>query len=180
MGSYGVPSRETRDPLIDAIPAHFEAAEIHVAGLVVATYAGENYSHYLAQSSLGAWLKEQGVPALYGVDTRALTKKIRTEGSMLGRLLLEKSTVNALPNGTAREHTVGPSEWPAGFESLPWHDPNKDNLVAQGMLERGCVERTSHHCSILPKAVYLLARFVLGAQAFFRPKCSGPLRGCWT
>ncbi|KAK5013216.1 Carbamoyl-phosphate synthase, partial [Cryomyces antarcticus] len=102
VGNYGVPSREDRDALLGDLPAHFEAATIHVAGLIVASYSGEDYSHHLATSSLGTWLQEQGVPAIHGVDTRALTKRIREKGSMLGRLLLSKpSSWNArqLTNG---------------------------------------------------------------------------------
>src|SRR3954468_15542352 len=45
VGNYGVPSREAMDSLLEDIPAYFEAREIHIAGLVVATYAGEEYSH---------------------------------------------------------------------------------------------------------------------------------------
>lgn len=92
VGNYGVPSREERDPILKDLPAHFEAAEIHIAGLIVSTYAGESYSHHLAESSLGKWLKEQNVPAICGVDTRALTKRIREQGSMLGRLLMQNGT----------------------------------------------------------------------------------------
>lgn len=92
VGNYGVPSREDRDPMLKDLPAHFEAHEIHIAGLIVASYCGEDYSHYLASSSLGAWLKEQNVPAICGVDTRALTKKIREQGSMLGRLRMQTGT----------------------------------------------------------------------------------------
>lgn len=36
--------------------------------------------------SLGRWLQEHGVPALYGIDTRALTKKIRETGAILGKI----------------------------------------------------------------------------------------------
>lgn len=104
VGNYGVPSREDRDALLGDLPAHFESSEIHIAGLVVASYSGEDYSHYLAKSSLGAWLKEENVPAICGVDTRALTKRIRQEGSMLGRLLMQKGTrrvpyPSVLPSG---------------------------------------------------------------------------------
>jgi carbamoyl-phosphate synthase/aspartate carbamoyltransferase len=85
IGNYGVPSRARADDLI----AHFESSRIHVAGLVVGYYS-EDFSHFLAHSSLGAWLKENDVPALCGVDTRALTKRIRAKGAMLGRLLARK------------------------------------------------------------------------------------------
>lgn len=130
VGNYGVPSRDTLDELLKDRPAHFESHEIHVAGLVVSSYAGENYSHYLATSSLGTWLKEQGVPAIYGVDTRALTQRIREEGSMLGRLLQQKQAVT---NGNAGALTGGvKGDWKPFFEDIPWSNPNKDNLVAQG------------------------------------------------
>ncbi|KAI9832204.1 MAG: hypothetical protein M1826_002208 [Phylliscum demangeonii] len=81
VGNYGVPSREALDELLHDLPEYFESKEIHVAGLVTASYAGEDYSHFLAQSALGTWLKEQGVPAIHGVDTRALTKRIRDNGN---------------------------------------------------------------------------------------------------
>ncbi|KAL7820937.1 bifunctional carbamoylphosphate synthase/aspartate carbamoyltransferase [Trichoderma gracile] len=113
VGNYGVPSRETMDELLGDLPAHFESSQIHIAGLVVASYCGEDYSHFLATSSLGTWLKEQGVPAMYGVDTRALTKRIREKGSMLGKMRLA-----SLSSADT-------------FEEVDWVNPNTQNLVAQ-------------------------------------------------
>ena len=140
VGNYGVPSRNTMDSLIESLPAHFESAQIHIAGLVIASYAGEEFSHYLASSSLGTWLKEQQIPAMYGIDTRALTKQIRDQGSMLGKMLLEKpkddTTVEARVNGYHPSNGVHrgakDSAWQDGFEEISWLDPNKTNLVAQG------------------------------------------------
>jgi carbamoyl-phosphate synthase/aspartate carbamoyltransferase len=71
---------------IDNIPVYFESSRIHIAALIVGFYA-EDYSHYLASSSLATWLKENNVPALFGVDTRALTKKIRNQGSLLAKVV---------------------------------------------------------------------------------------------
>lgn len=147
VGNYGVPSRTEMDKLLPNIPAYFESSEIHIAGLIVSSYAGEEYSHYLATSSLGTWLKEQGVPAMYGVDTRALTKRIRDHGSMLGRMLLPKATkgVNGIVNGIANALQItGPAtngvangsdaeHWRSEFEVIPWYDPNDKNLVAEGI-----------------------------------------------
>ncbi|PYH83149.1 carbamoyl-phosphate synth [Aspergillus uvarum CBS 121591] len=127
VGNYGVPSRETMDELLKTLPKYFESTEIHVAALVVATYAGEDYSHFLAQSSLGQWLKEQGVPAMHGVDTRALTKRIREKGSMLGRMLLQKSEFV----DSATEVPTEKDSWRPFFEETEWVDPNKKNLVAE-------------------------------------------------
>ncbi|KAF2143758.1 uncharacterized protein K452DRAFT_296741 [Aplosporella prunicola CBS 121167] len=117
VGNYGVPDRKARDPLLKDLPAYFESDEAHIAGLVVLSYSGENWSNHLATSSLGDWLKEQGIPALFGVDTRELTKTIRQEGSMLGRLLVENQA-----NGNAE---------PIVYEEIPWVNPNEKNLVAE-------------------------------------------------
>ena len=123
------------DDLLKDLPAHFEASQIHIAGLITASYSGEDYSHFLATSSLGTWLKEQGVPAIYGVDTRALTKRIRQEGSMLGRMLLQKSNLlngytNGLTNGTMA--ITSSENWRSAFETIEWVNPNTQNLVADG------------------------------------------------
>jgi carbamoyl-phosphate synthase/aspartate carbamoyltransferase len=137
VGNYGVPSREAEDELLQSLPAYFEANQIHIAALITASYSGEDYSHYLAKSSLGTWLKEQDVPAIYGVDTRALTKKIRDKGSMLGKLLLEKLHVDgnkvegAVSNLTA-DGPSSPRNWRDSFESIEWVNPNVKNLVAEG------------------------------------------------
>ncbi|KAF3055910.1 Protein pyrABCN [Daldinia childiae] len=130
VGNYGVPSRETMDELLRDRPAHFESSQIHIAGLVVSSYAGEDFSHYLATSSLGAWLKEQGVPAMYGIDTRALTERIRQEGSMLGRMLLQKQDLtNGATNGVV-SHQIK-KDWKPYFDSIDWVNPNTKNLVAE-------------------------------------------------
>jgi len=125
VGNYGVPSREEMDPLLKDLPAHFEAKEIHIAGLIVASYCGEDYSHYLAASSLGRWLKEQNVPAIYGVDTRALTKKIREQGSMLGRLLLQTGSKLVLDGALPQSGVITPDG-----ALTPAIDPLEPNLHA--------------------------------------------------
>ncbi|TLS29779.1 hypothetical protein PpBr36_01052 [Pyricularia pennisetigena] len=130
VGNYGVPSRETMDELLGDLPAHFESSQIHIAGLVAASYSGEDYSHYLATSSLGTWLKEQGIPAMYGVDTRGLTKHIRNHGSMLGRMLLQRSS--ATESGKELSITkLATPDWAQYFETVDWVNPNQKNLVAE-------------------------------------------------
>ncbi|KAJ5965189.1 uncharacterized protein N7479_005065 [Penicillium vulpinum] len=125
VGNYGVPSHDEMCELLKDLPKHFESSQIHISALVVASYAGEDYSHYLAKSSLGDWLKSEGIPAMHGVDTRALTKRLRETGSMLGRMLLQKSTSSPDVAGAAG------ADWRAHFEETEWVDPNKKNLVAE-------------------------------------------------
>lgn len=141
VGNYGVPSHESLDELLGDLPAHFESSRIHIAGLVTASYCGEDYSHFLAASSLGTWLKEQGIPAMYGVDTRALTKKLREQGSMLGKIRLAKqSLTNGAENGLVHAHTSLDS-----FETVEWSNPNEKNLVAQGKIPGAPIQQLNVH-----------------------------------
>ncbi|KAI4245557.1 MAG: hypothetical protein LQ352_006538 [Teloschistes flavicans] len=144
VGNYGVPSRATRDAVIRSLPAYFEASQIHISGLVVASYSGEDYSHHLATSSLATWLKEQDIPATYGIDTRALTKRIREKGSMLGKLRLRSEEIS---NGTSNGHTgqtaslstmLVPHDQ-AAFQDLDWINPNTKNLVADVSIREPCL-----------------------------------------
>lgn len=133
IGNYGVPARD----ITASLTPNFESSKIHVAGLVIGYYSDE-FSHFLAASSLGAWLKENGVPAMYGVDTRAITKRIREKGSMLGRLLLAKDDATdgsrsreLLVAGTAsRTASASAEAWREDFLDVPFSDPNRVNLVA--------------------------------------------------
>ncbi|KAJ2178306.1 Carbamoyl-phosphate synthase, partial [Coemansia sp. RSA 551] len=121
IGNYGVPSHDEMDPLLKDLPAYFESNQIHVAGLVVGQASAE-FSHHLANSSLGDWLKREGIPALYGVDTREVTKRIREEGVMLGKILFPTSAVGA---GQQAEGVL------AEYQDVAWVDPNATNLVAE-------------------------------------------------
>ncbi|HXE10436.1 MAG TPA: glutamine-hydrolyzing carbamoyl-phosphate synthase small subunit, partial [Verrucomicrobiae bacterium] len=71
IGNYGVQ------------PGDAESDRIQVAGVVMSELALEG-SHGKSNLSFPEWLRSQGVPLLTGVDTRALTKHLRTKGTMLG------------------------------------------------------------------------------------------------
>ena len=86
VGNYGVPSMDTKDKW--DLPLYFESDDVQIAGLVVSNYSADP-SHWASQQSLGNWLAKAGVPAIFGVDTRALTKGLRERGSILGRLEVE-------------------------------------------------------------------------------------------
>jgi len=116
QGNYGVPRPPAGDPAVpgkasDLPDRPFESSRIHLSGVVCASYS-ENYSHRTAAVSLGDWLAGQGVPALTGIDTRALTKKIRMHGALLGRIEID------------------------GRPSPEFDDPNRRNLVG-GSLDAG-------------------------------------------
>ena len=78
IGNYGVPDDGVKDE--HGLPLYFESSDIHISGLIVSSYSWE-HSHWTAQKSLSEWLIDKGIPAMYGIDTRALTKKLREHGS---------------------------------------------------------------------------------------------------
>ncbi len=58
--------------------------------LIVSNYSNE-YSHWSAKKSLGDWLKEEKIPAITGIDTRMLTRKLRDKGTMLGKIVINEN-----------------------------------------------------------------------------------------
>jgi len=86
VGNYGV-GGGCKDE--DNIPKRFESNSLHIKGLIVSEYS-ENFSHWDAKKSLGDWLKENNIPAITGIDTRALTQELRTHGTILGKIIIGK------------------------------------------------------------------------------------------
>jgi len=131
IGNYGVPDDEIMDEL--NLPLYFESHEIHIAGLVVSEYSWE-HSHWAAQKSLGSWLEKAGIPAVYGVDTRAITKKIRETGAILGSISIHPSPGN---------------KFPQSMPSVNFADPNERNLVAEVSTKEVRVYGESNSSTIL-------------------------------
>lgn len=82
IGNYGVPAA-SRDE--HGLLKYFESPNLQAAGVVVADVA-EQYSHWTAVESLGEWCIREGVPAISGVDTRAIVTYLREQGSSLARI----------------------------------------------------------------------------------------------
>jgi carbamoyl-phosphate synthase small subunit len=102
IGNYGVPAYKTDEY---GLPKGFESERIQVTGLVVSEYV-DTYSHYTATRSLSEWLKSEEIPAISGIDTRALTQRLRDKGTMLGKIITE-------------------------HEDVPFFDPNATDLIAE-------------------------------------------------
>ena len=101
VGNYGAPGVEEEN---DMYKFH-ESSSIHISGLIVSDYSFE-YSHWNANESLHDWLEKNKIPGLFGIDTRALTKRLREKGSMLGKIEPEGSEIK-------------------------FYDPNQANLVKE-------------------------------------------------
>ncbi len=71
IGNYGVNEQD------------FESAKIQVSGFVVREECLEP-NHYLSTGTLHQYLAESNIPGIGGVDTRAITRKLRSVGVMMG------------------------------------------------------------------------------------------------
>lgn len=76
IGNYGVNEED------------YESSRLHVEGFIVKE-AWETPSNWRAAKGLPEFLREQGVVGIQGVDTRALTKRLREKGSMMGVISTE-------------------------------------------------------------------------------------------
>jgi carbamoyl-phosphate synthase small subunit len=91
IGNYGVPLKpKTGEGWTDerGLPTDFESERVQVSGFVVAEACDEP-SHFAGESSLSDWLDKANVPGLAGVDTRALTERLREHGVMRGKILID-------------------------------------------------------------------------------------------
>lgn len=94
IGNWGVPASDS-----------LESQNIHVKGLVISELT-KNPSHHEQVQTLHAWLQKEKIPAVVGIDTRALTQKLREKGVMLGKIIIDSG-------------------------NIPFFDPDQTNLVAQ-------------------------------------------------
>ncbi|HXX64643.1 MAG TPA: glutamine-hydrolyzing carbamoyl-phosphate synthase small subunit [Bacteroidota bacterium] len=91
IGNYGV----NGDDLESALP--------QVRAIIVREYS-EIYSNFRATKSLASWLKEHSVMAIQGLDTRMLTKMLRTDGALRGVI----STTDMDESSLARKVAASP------------------------------------------------------------------------
>jgi len=108
VGNYGVPG----DDVESEISKYFESDKIHATALVVADYS-YSHNHWDATRSLSDWLRQQDIPAIHRIDTRALTKRLREKGTMLGKIVFA--------------------------EDIEYYDPNRVNLIEKVTLEQPIV-----------------------------------------
>jgi carbamoyl-phosphate synthase small subunit len=113
VGNYGVPPYD----LNFGLPLYFESDRIQVQGLVIHELCHKPY-HWASTRTLDKWLSDEGIPGIYGIDTRRLTKKLRAHGVMLGILQVCEAGEEPNLNTLLKE-----------AKSIP--DPNLTDLVGK-------------------------------------------------
>ena len=130
VGNYGVPSSETKDDY--GLPKFFESDGIQVSALLVHELS-DTASHWSCTKTLDQWLYEEKIPGISGIDTRELTKKIRSRGVMMGALVVSKEPID---DARVREVLKGAKYEGLNFmpkvstvEPREYGDRNRDAMV---------------------------------------------------
>ncbi len=110
-----------------------------VEGFIVKEYT-EYPSNWRSERPLGEYLKEYGIPAIQGIDTRALTRHLRTFGSQMGILSTVDLSVESLYS-KIKDHpgigemdlvsevtTQSPFHWVEGL--WRWPEPEETSIEA--------------------------------------------------
>jgi len=103
IGNFGIPEADA------SIEAFYESESIHINGLIVSDYTHFPH-HYRMAYNLSDFLKKNNIPGIYGLDTRALTKKLRQKGSMLGKIIY--------------------------YQDIPFYNTNKENLASKVCIKK--------------------------------------------
>jgi carbamoyl-phosphate synthase small subunit len=73
----------------------FESSRVQVQGFVVREDCSQP-NHYLNSKPLHQYLTDSGIPGIFGLDTRAMTRKLRSAGVMMGYLTSQRTAEEAL------------------------------------------------------------------------------------
>ena len=83
IGNYGINARDV------------ESRRVQVSGFVVRRH-DTRPSHSLSDMTLDEYLQGQGIAGIAGVDTRAITRRLRSRGVMMGAIAVDESPEVAL------------------------------------------------------------------------------------
>lgn len=136
IGNYGITEED------------LESARPQVEGYIVKE-GSRVASNWRAQLGLEAWLQHHGIIGIQGVDTRALTRHIRTQGAMRGAIstvtlepnrlvakvraspgLIGRDLVCAVTCETSYTWTAGEWRWPDGYRHIAAAPDERFRVVA--------------------------------------------------
>ena len=119
-------------PEIGNTGINFEDSEsnINVKGIIVRNFSSNN-SNWRSKKNFNQWLVEKNIIGLYGIDTRALVKILRSNGSMNGVITSEDKTVEGclkLIHDTPKMEGLNLSKIVSTKEQYFWETPTETNF----------------------------------------------------
>lgn len=134
IGNYGVPADFSRE-----LSSGYESTRIHLKGLVVSEYSAYHH-HWSAERGLSDLLKDEGVPGIEGVDTRAVAKKLRMRGVMMGAITDDPRNAKCVlpPTHVVSEVSVSePKNYGDGKKRVAVVDCGCKNTIIKSLIKRG-------------------------------------------
>lgn len=130
IGNYGINEED------------FESKQPHVAGVIVYEANNES-SHYQATYSLQQYLEKWNIPLLSHIDTRAVVKKIRHQGSMPARMTLDKEAHEMNNDHLLDDKVPNVSDkmiktYGSGKKHVVLMDFGTKKSILSSLLEKGC------------------------------------------
>lgn len=107
-----------------------ESRRIQVRGLVVHE-ACDVPSHWNSEMTLHEYLLSEGVPGIAGVDTRALTRRLRTAGVMMGTITTDQTVEEALAHlrGASKYGETDLVDEVSTGEAYRWSEDGRKHIV---------------------------------------------------
>jgi len=105
-------------------------SSICVKGIIVRNYSTTN-SNWRSQENFNKWLIQKNIIGLYGIDTRALVKILRSNGSMNGVVTSEDRTVEScikMANETPRMEGLNLSKVVSTKQKYLWKNPTETDF----------------------------------------------------
>jgi carbamoyl-phosphate synthase small subunit len=133
IGNYGV------------IPPDFESASVKARAYIVKRPCATP-SNFRSENTLDNFLKEQGITGLYGIDTRALTKIIRENGVMNGKITFsppteadrEEARGYSVTNAVPSVSSTSVIRTGSGSRRIALMDFGAKRGIADALVARGC------------------------------------------
>ncbi len=101
-----------------------------VKGIIVRNYSSNN-SNWRSLNNFDQWLVEKNIIGLYGIDTRALVKILRSNGSMNGVLTSEDNPVESclkIIDETPKMEGLNLSKLVSTKQKYLWRNPTETNF----------------------------------------------------
>ena len=110
-----------------------------VKGIIVRNFSSNN-SNWRSLKNFNEWLVEKNIIGLYGIDTRALVKILRSNGSMNGVLTSEERTVESclkIIKETPKMEGLNLSKVVSTKQQYLWQNPTQTDFdVRKSYLEK--------------------------------------------
>lgn len=140
MGNYGINEQDN------------QSDRIYAFGLVVREWCNTP-SNYRSGKSIDEWLKEMNIPAVCGVDTRKITKKIREEGTIKCVISTEALNMEEIKklcdNAVLRTDYMKEASWIKSEELAPHKNDNLNVAVLDFGAKRSILkELESYGCNL--------------------------------